>query len=93
MKNEVAYLSSDKNYTVFRAGNKRLKFLAPYSLQYYTQVKEWDNGYIVVMAKYEHEENPIEEYIDLVPILKNLCIDVKSFLNSISNVKVQYDRS
>ena len=30
-------------------------------------IKEWDNGYLVVMAKYKHNKKPEEEYIDLVP--------------------------
>ncbi len=90
--NEVtAYLSNQKDYTVFRFGEKRLKFRAPYSLQRYTDVKSWDNGYIVAMAKYSHHEKPIEEYIDLIPILKDLRLDAKRFLSPISNVKVQYD--
>ncbi len=39
----------------------------------FTEVKEWDNGYIVVMADYEGI-GETEEYIDLLPILKNLYI-------------------
>ncbi len=40
----------------------------PYSLERYTEIREWDNGYLVVMAKYAHSPEPEEEYIDLVPI-------------------------
>lgn len=32
------------------------------------------------MAKYAHKETPEEEYIDLVPILKNLFFDAPAFL-------------
>ena len=43
-----ATLSNEKNYTVFRFGNHVIRFAAPYSLEHYTEVKEWDNGYLVV---------------------------------------------
>ena len=46
--------SNDKNYTVFRFGNKVIRFKVPNSLEKYTAVKEWNNGYLVVMAKYSH---------------------------------------
>ena len=47
---DTAYLGNDGRYTVFRYGDQRLKFIAPYSLERYMQVKEWDNGYLVVLA-------------------------------------------
>lgn len=28
-------------------------------------MKEWDNGYLVVMAKYKHNDKSEEEYIDV----------------------------
>lgn len=84
----VATLSNEKNYTVFRFGNHEIRFVAPYSLEQYTAVKEWDNGYLVVMAKYKHNEKPEKEYIDLVPILENLYFDADKFLNQIKGVEV-----
>ena len=89
MMNE-AVLSNEKNYTKFQFGNHVIRFVAPYSLEYYTEVKEWDNGYLVVMAKYKHNEQPEEEYIDLVPILNNLYIDADAFLKPIRKVELQY---
>ena len=47
----VATLSNEKNYTVFQFGNHVIRFAAPYSLERYTAVKEWDNGYLVVNGK------------------------------------------
>ena len=38
----VATLSNEKNYTVFQFGNHVIRFVAPYSLERYTAVKEWD---------------------------------------------------
>ena len=46
---EEATLSNEKNYTVFQFNGHIIRFTAPYSLEYYTEVKEWDNGYLVVM--------------------------------------------
>ena len=85
---EVATLSNEGEYTVFSFGNHVIRFLAPYSLEYYTEVKEWDSGYLVVMAKYKQNQNPEEEYIDLVPILQNLYFDTESFLTPIKKVEV-----
>lgn len=89
--NGEATLSSYDGYTVFRYGNYIIRFAAPYSLEKYISVKEWDAGYIVVMAKYRHNNKPEEEYIDLVPILENLYIDKDKFLQSITKVRVSYD--
>ena len=44
--------------------------------------------YLVVMAKYKHNDKLEEEYIDLVPILQNLYLDVDKFLNPIKAVEV-----
>ena len=73
---EKAYLSNDKDMIKFQYGNKIIRFRGPYSLEYFTSIKEWDDGYLVVMAKYKHNQRLEEEYIDLVPILENLYIDV-----------------
>lgn len=92
MSNEVrATLSNQGKYTIFSAGNRIIRFRAPYSLERYTEVKKWDNGYIVVMAKYQQNEDAEEEYIDLNPILENLYIDAKSFVGKIKKVSVAYD--
>lgn len=87
--NGIAFLSNENNNTVFEYDNHVIRFKAPYSLEKYTDVKEWDNGYLVVMAKYKHKENPEEEYIDLIPILKNLYFDVEKFLKPIKCVIVK----
>lgn len=54
-------------------------------------MKEWDHGYLVVMAKYSHNQNDEEEYIDLIPILENLYYDAQEFLAPIKKVRIQYD--
>ena len=51
-------------------------------------MKEWDNGYLVVMAKYKHNDKPEEEYIDLAPILQNLYFDADAVLSQIKGVQI-----
>ena len=88
MENSIAHIGNEGRYTVFSIGDQRLKFIAPYSLEHYVRVKKWDNGYIVVDAKYSHSDEPVEEYIDLIPILDNLLINKDTFLSSIKRVEV-----
>lgn len=86
---ECAYLSNDNNYTVFKYGPYRIRFKAPYSLERYTSIKEWDHGYLVVMAKYKHNKESEDEYIDLIPILKDLYIAPETFLKNIKEVRLE----
>jgi hypothetical protein len=87
---ETAYLSSRGRYTIFRCGDMELKFIAPYSLERYEEIVEWDHGYLVVLAKYNHNQEPEEECIDLIPVLKALYMDEEKFLKPIKNVEVKY---
>lgn len=86
---DYAFLSNKDNFTVFRYKDYVIRFKAPYSLEKYTSIKEWDNGYLVVMAKYKHNKESEEEYIDLVPILENLYISPQNFLKPIKGVKIE----
>jgi hypothetical protein len=90
MNMETAYLSNKGRYSIFKFGDTELKFIAPYSLERYEKVVEWDHGYLVVMTKYSHNKEPEEEYIDLIPILKSLYMDEDDFLKPIKNVEVLY---
>ena len=85
----VALLSNQGDMTSFRYGNNNIRFRSPKCLKQYTELKEWDNGYIVVMADYEGL-GETEEYIDLLPILKNLYINPEIFLKPIKSVKIDY---
>ncbi len=91
MNKNQAILSSKGDFTSFTYDNHVIRFRTSPQLERYTKVKEWDNGYLVVMAKYSNNEDDIEEYIDLIPILQNLYFDTKSFLHSIERVDIQYD--
>lgn len=87
----VAFLSSKDGYTVFRYENLIVRFLAPYSLENYTEVKLWEKGYIEVMAKYSHNKELEEEYIDLKPIFEDLYLPEDIILDKIKEVRVCYD--
>lgn len=86
----TAMLTSNADVTMFQYGDLNIQFKTSPYLEKYTRVKEWDNGYIVVMAKYKGV-GEVEEYIDLVPILDNLYIDKDKFLSSIKAVEINYD--
>ncbi len=86
-----AILSSSDGFTIFHFNHHVIRFRAPYSLERYTRVKQWQNGYLVVDAKYSHNEQDEEEYIDLIPILKDLYFDPDAFLAPIKGVSIVYD--
>ena len=88
---DTAYLGKSGEFTVFSFGDTVLRFRCPYSLEKYLEVREWDNGYLVVTAKYSHNSEPEEEYIDLVPILEDLFFDANAFLKLIKGVSVVND--
>lgn len=88
---ETAYLSNDRDYTIFKYAEHIIRFRSPYSLEKYTEVKEWDKGNMTVMAKYTHNDEPEEEYIDLKPILEELYIDADEFVENIKEVQVKYE--
>ena len=83
-----AILSNSDGFTAFSFGGYHICFKAPYSLERYVDVVKWDNGYLVVLAKYVHNAEPEEEYIDLKPILEDLYIDSASFLKPIKSVRI-----
>ena len=85
-----ALLSNKGDMTSFTFGYYNIRFRTPSRLKRYTEVKEWDNGYIVVMADYDGI-GIIEEYIDLIPILENLHINPDTFLKPIKTVKISYN--
>lgn len=85
---DYAVLTCCDGYTSFDTGLRTIRFRTPRNLERYVGVREWDNGYLVVDAQYKGLPAPVEEYIDLIPILKNLYIDSKKFLSTIKEVRV-----
>ena len=88
--NEIETLGNRDGFSIFSFGSRTIRFKAPYSLERYTSVKDWNNGYLVVMAKYRHNPQPEEEYIDLLPILNNLYINAQEFLKPIKEVAIAH---
>ena len=88
--NEIATLGNRDGFSIFSFGSRTIRFKAPYSRERYTSVKDWNNGYLVVMAKYRHNPQPEEEYIDLLPILNNLYINAQEFLKPIKEVAIAH---
>ena len=87
--NDCAFLSNSGDFTSFSYGDRTIRFRTSSALEHYTKIVEWDHGYLVVMAKYK-DLPETEEYIDLLPILKNLYIDSDAFLHPIRKVSLQY---
>ncbi len=85
-----AILSSSGDFTSFSFGGHVIRFRTSSHLERYTKIIEWDNGYLVAMAKYDNHPAEEEEYIDLVPILQNLYFDSKAFLAPIKDVRIHY---
>lgn len=89
MKDNTALLSSYGEYTTFSFNDRTITFLTGKNLDRYTQIKEWDKGYLVVMCKTKSDPAvEQEDYIDLVPILENLYINPESFLEPIKGVVI-----
>lgn len=88
MKDE-AILSSSGEFSSFSYNGRNIRFRTSPRLERYVEVLEWDNGYIVVTARYSGKDE--EEYIDLVPILENLYFDAEEFLKPIKKVRICYD--
>lgn len=88
-KNEIAFISNEGRYICFSYNGRNVRFRGPYSLVRFDKVKQWDNGYLVVDAFFEHEQESVEDYIDLVSILEDLYIDPKEFLKGIKDVEVK----
>jgi hypothetical protein len=84
-----AILKNEGKFTVFEYNNQIIRFMTSEKLERYTRVVEWDNGYLVVMAKYI-DMDEIEEYIDITYILNNLYYDTENFLKPIKEVRIEY---
>ena len=86
-----ATLSSKGEMTIFSFGRHVIRFKTSPHLERYEDVREWDKGYLVCTAKYDNAIEAEEEYIDLIPILRNLYFDPEAFLTPIQEVRIHYD--
>ena len=48
MQFDYALLSNEGEFTIFRYGDSVIRFKAPYSLEKYTAIKEWDKGILLL---------------------------------------------
>ena len=84
----AAILGNEGEFSSFSYAGKTIRFRTSRHLERYTKIKTWDNGYLEVMAKYDNSSDEEEEYIDLVPILKNLYMEPHKFLQAIKEVQI-----
>lgn len=87
--NNYAYLSCSGNYSQFDFNEYSIRFKTSSHLRKYEEIKLWDNGYLVVTADYD-TTGPVEEYIDLIPMLKNLFIEPDILLPKVKGVKLKH---
>ncbi len=85
----TAVLSNDGDITSFSIDDDAIRFKTSKALIRYLRVKQWDAGYLVVDALYRGIDGPVEEYIDLVPILENLYRNPREFCESIEEVRIE----
>lgn len=85
----AAILGNKGEFSSFSYAGKTIRFRTSRHLERYTKIKTWDNGYLEVMAKYDNSPEEEEDYIDLVPILKNLYMEPHTFLQAIKEVQIR----
>lgn len=85
---KTAYLYNEGNYTFFKVGREIVKFKTSPYLENYTEIKEYDDGYMVLMAQLSTIPEPDEDYFDMVGIFKELELDT-SVLSQISEVIIK----
>lgn len=90
---DTAYLSNEGRYTIFEYNGTRLKIIAPEPLVKYLKINEFipEKGYIAVMTDYSCFPQPEEEYINLIPTLRNLLMDPDEFLKPIKKLELRYE--
>ena len=83
----VAELTNTDRYSVFKAGDLRIKFKTSPYLDHYVSILKWNNGYIECLVKYTTMPEPVEDYIDLRYIADRLQLPADTFEN-IQEVKI-----
>ena len=84
-----AILGNEKDITSFAWGGRVIRFRTSRHLLRYTEVLQWDAGYIVVKALYDNSPAEEEDYIDLIPILENLYIEPQELLQGVEGVCIE----
>ena len=87
-----ATLYNKGEYTFFQIGKEIIRFLTTPYLERYINVKEYDNGYMVVESKLKTMDKPQEDYIDMEFIFDELQLD-KSILSKIDEVVIKHEQN
>ena len=89
MEQSKAILTNSGGYTKFIFKGKTITFMHGKDLLRYLQVKEWEDGYLVVdcLGKVK---GTYEDYIDMPYILEKLYMDPKAYLSGMKGVTIQY---
>lgn len=82
----TAVIGNEKDITSFTWGGRVIRFRTSKHLLRYTEVVQWDAGYIVVKALYDNSPLEEEDYIDMIPILENLYMEPQEFLKGVEGV-------
>jgi len=88
VKTDTAELSNEGRMVFFSFGGKRIRFLGAKCLRRFVTIRKWHDGFIEVVA--DNGGRVEDEYIDLVPILKNLFIDPEAYIKPIKKVELNY---
>ena len=85
----IAVLGNEKDVTSFTWNGRIIRFRTSRHLLRYTEIVQWDAGYLVVKALYDNCPDEEEDYIDLLPILENLYIEPKEYLQGVEGVCIE----
>ena len=85
---KTAYLYNDGDYTFFKVGREVVKFRTSPYLENYTEIKEYDDGYMVLMAQLSTLAAPDEDYMDIKGVFEELELDT-SILSQVSEVIIK----
>ena len=85
----IAILSNVGDIVSFSYKDTIIKYKGPYSLQYFSKVNKYDNGYVEVMCKFSHNDELVEDYIDFENIASELYMDT-TFLTEIDEVRCEH---
>jgi|GEM_PF-572775 len=85
---KTAYLYNEGDYTFFKVGREIVKFRTSPYLENYTEIKEYDDGYMVLMAQLSTLPVPDEDYFDIKGVFNELELDT-SVLSQVSEVIIK----
>lgn len=85
---KTAYLCNKDEYTIFKVNREVVKFRTSPYLETYTEIKEYDDGYMVLMAQLSTIPEPDEDYMDIKGVFQELELDTR-VLSQITEVIIK----